>query len=250
MKISEVYDFLNTLAPYNTQLPWDNSGFMVGNVEREIDSILLCLDCTNDVIQQAVSKGIKLIVCHHPLIFRPVSNVSEDTPVYNAIKNDITVISAHTNLDIAQGGVNDALCDVLNIKNVKPIIAENVPIMRAGETECCSVKEFARFCSYTLGNSVKYVDSNGSVEKVAVCSGSGGEFVYDVVKYGFDTFVTGEAKHHEYLDAKRLGVNLIVAGHFATEQVVLASIRDKMLNVFPECSIETAYEKNPYETVV
>lgn len=250
MKISQVYNFLDTIAPYNTQLPWDNSGLMVGNIDREVKSVLLCLDCTNDVIRQAVSKGINLIISHHPLIFRPVSSIKEGTPIYNAIKNDITVISAHTNLDIAHCGVNDALCHALNIENVKPLVAENVPIMRVGEVSSCSVKQFANFCRKVLDNSVKYVDCNGNVEKVAVCSGAGGEYIYDVANAGVDTFVTGEAKHHEYLDAKRLGVNLIVAGHFATEKVVLKSLGEKMRNAFPDCIIETADEKNPYETVV
>ena len=119
MKIKEVYEFLNSVAPYETQCSWDNSGLMTGSCEKDVDSLMLCLDCTNDVIEQAVANNCRLIVCHHPLIFSPVRSVEENTPLYNAIKNSITVISAHTNLDMATGGINDVLCELLNLNNIK-----------------------------------------------------------------------------------------------------------------------------------
>lgn len=250
MKIREVYEFLDSLAPYETQCPWDNSGLMAGSLENEADSLLLCLDCTNDVIEQAVANDCKLIICHHPLIFNPVKRVEENTPLYNAIKHGITVISAHTNLDMAVGGVNDALCERLEIKNVQPLFAEGVPIMRMGETDFENAKDFAAFCSEKLGNSVKLADSGKKVKKVAVCGGAGGEYIYEAFAAGCDTFVTGEAKHHEYLDAKRLGINLLVAGHFSTEVPVLSSLCDKLLKAFPKHTICIVHEECPYETVV
>ena len=250
MKIREIYEFLDSVAPYETQCPWDNSGLMVGSCENETDSVLLCLDCTNDVIAQAVASGVKLIVSHHPLIFHPVKYVEENTPLYNAVKSGITVISAHTNLDMAIGGVNDSLCDTLGIKNVQPLFAEGAPIMRMGECDFGSAKDFARFCSETLGNSVKFSDGGKKVNKVAVCGGAGGEYIYDAFSAGCDTFVTGEAKHHEYLDAKRLGINLLVAGHFSTENIVLDSLCEKLTETFHGLKVTVAREECPYETVV
>lgn len=250
MKIREVYEFLDSLAPYETQCSWDNSGLMAGTLEKEADCVLLCLDCNNDVIKQAVANNCKLIVSHHPLIFQPVRCVEENTPLYNAIKNDITVISAHTNLDMADGGVNDVLCEKLELKNVEHLFAEGSPIMRMGETSFDNVRNFATFCSEKLGNSVKFTDSGKPIEKVAVCGGAGGEYIYDALLAGCDTFVTGEAKHHEYLDAQRMGINLLVAGHFSTEVPVLKALCDKLLKAFPKHVIMIASEECPYETVV
>lgn len=250
MKIKEVYDFLNTVAPYDTQCEWDNSGLMTGSLDGEAESIMLCLDCTNDVIEQAVANDCKLIVCHHPLIFNPVKSVERDTPLYNAIKNDITVISAHTNLDMADGGVNDVLCEKLRLKNTEKLFAEGVPLMRIGDAEFASATEFASFAAKTLGEPVHCHDAGKKVKKVAVCGGSGGEYVADALKAGCDTFVTGEAKHHEFLEAARLGINLIVAGHFSTEVPVLEALCDKLLRAFPKHPVCIAYEECPYITVV
>ena len=250
MKIREIYDFLNTLAPYDTQCQWDNSGLMAGSLDKEADSVMLCLDCTNDVIEQAVAKGCKLVVSHHPLIFKAVKCVEADTPLYNAIKNDITVLSCHTNLDMAIDGVNDMLCKSLDIKNVQHLYAEGVPIMRMGDVDEMSASDFAKAVSEKLRNSVKLADCGKSVKKVAVCGGAGGEYIREALSAGCDTFVTGEAKHHEYLDAKRININLLVAGHFATEKIVLDALYDKLLKAFPMHNVYVASEECPYETVV
>ena len=250
MKIKEIYDFLNTFAPYETQCPWDNSGLMTGSLDGETESIMLCLDCTNDVIEQAAANNCKLIISHHPMIFSGLKAVESDTPVYNAIKNDITVISAHTNLDMAEGGVNDVLCEKLGIKNTEKLFAESVPLMRMGNAEYASAKDFAAFVAKTLGEPVSCSDSGKKVRKVAVCGGSGGDLAAEAFFAGCDTFVTGEAKHHEYLEAKRLGINLIVAGHFSTERIVLEALGDKLLRAFPEHAVCIAYEERPYITVV
>lgn len=265
MKIREVYDFFNKIAPYDTQCEWDNSGLMTGSLEGDADSIMLCLDCTNDVIEQAAANKCKLIVSHHPLIFNPVRSVEENTPLYNAIKNGITVISAHTNLDMADGGVNDVLCEKLGIKNTEKLFADGAPLMRMGTVEERSAVDFATFCVEALSknisddfpsfkenkrNCVKLYDSGKNVRKVAVCGGAGGEYVKDAYDAGCDTFVTGEAKHHEFLEAERLGINLIVAGHFSTEVPVLKSLCDKLLKAFPGHAVCIANEECPYMTVV
>lgn len=250
MKIKEVFDFLDTIAPYETQCVWDNSGLMTGSLEGETESIMLCLDCTNDVIEQAVANNCRLIISHHPMIFSSLKAVETDTPVYNAIKNDITVIAAHTNLDMADSGVNDVLCEKLGIKNAEKLFADGVPLMRMGEMKFDSATEFASFVSKTLGESVHCSDSGKRVRKVAVCGGSGGDLAVDAFLAGCDTLVTGEAKHHEYLEAKRLGINLIVAGHFSTERIVLETLCDKLLRAFPKHAVCVAFEESPYITVV
>ena len=250
MTVREVYDFLNSVAPYNTQCEWDNSGLMTGSFEAEFDSVMLCLDCTNDVIEQAAANGCKLIISHHPLIFKPLKCVEADTPLYNAIKNGITVLSCHTNLDMAKDGVNDTLCSLLDIKDVQPLVAENSPFMRMGETDEMSAKDFASFVRNKLNECVRLTSCGKTVKKVAVCGGAGGEYIPVAADAGCDTFVTGEAKHHEHLLAQMYGINLLVAGHFSTEKDVLQTLCDKLLKAFPRHPVYIAYEECPYETVV
>jgi len=250
MKIKEVYDFIDSIAPYNTQCEWDNSGFMCGDMEKEVDSVMLCLDCTNDVIEQAVANNCKLIVCHHPLIFAPVRKIFNGTPLYNAIGNDITVISAHTNLDMADDGVNDVLSAKLGLSESEKLFAEGAPFMRMGNVTEQSAEEFASFVAHKLENGAEVYDSGRTVHKVAVCGGAGGEYIPEAFSAGCDTFVTGEAKHHERLEAQRLGINLIVAGHFSTEVPVLSKLCDKLLRAFPKHQIFVAAEESPCKTVI
>ena len=250
MKIKEVYDFLDNIAPYNTQCGWDNSGFMCGDMNGETDSVMLCLDCTNDVIEQAIANGCKLIVCHHPLIFAPVKRIYAETALHNAIKNDITVISAHTNLDMADDGVNDVLAEKLGLSDCEKLFAEGVPFMRMGNAKEQSADEFASFVAGTLVGGAEVYDSGRVVSKVAVCGGAGGEYIPEAFYAGCDTFVTGEAKHHERLEAQRLGINLIVAGHFNTEVPVIEKLSEKLSKAFPKHSIFVASEESICKTVV
>ncbi len=250
MIIREIYEFLDNIAPYDTQCAWDNSGFMCGDLSMDVSSVMLCLDCTNDVIEQAVAKNCSLIVCHHPLIFAPVKRIYNGTPLYNAIRNDITVISAHTNLDMADDGVNDALSEKLGLSDCEKLFAEGAPFMRMGIVDEQSAAEFASFAAEKLGNGAGVYDSGRKVKKVAVCGGAGGEYIPEAFEAGCDTFVTGEAKHHESLEAQRLGINLIVAGHFSTEVPVLEKLSKKLKDVFSDVNIYVASEESLCKTVV
>ncbi len=250
MRVKEVLEYLDACAPYDTQCEWDNSGLMCGSPDTETDCVMLALDCTNDVIEQAAINGCGLIVCHHPLIFKPVSAVESGSPLYNAVRNDIAVVSCHTNLDMAEGGVNDVLAEKLGLRDVKKLSAEGKPLMRMGRADYDNVRGFAEFIKKTLYNSVKFFDSGKSVKKVAVCGGAGGEYVPEAWSAGCDTLVTGEAKHHEFLEAQRYGVNLIAAGHFSTEIPVIEALYEKLSRAFGGCTVIMASEERPYETVV
>lgn len=250
MKAAEIYSFLNSYAPYSSQLPWDNSGFMTGSPEDEADCVTLSLDCTNDVLRQMTENGSSLLVCHHPLIFTPLKKIKTNSPPYNAVKYGITVISCHTNLDIAEDGVNDALARKIGLCVTEKICAEGAPIMRKGVCKETALTDFARLCAERLNNSVKLYDSGKSVKNVAVCGGAGGEYIEIAAMSGCDTFVTGEAKHHEFLNAASLGINLIAAGHFATERPVIETLEEKLREAFPYLRVISAKENNPYKTVI
>lgn len=250
MNVKDIFDFLNAAAPYDTQCSWDNSGLMTGAYAVPVSGIAVTLDCTLDVIKDAKANHCNLIVCHHPLIFKPVSRVDLGSPLYEAIKNEMNVISCHTNLDMAEGGVNDVLAESLQLKHIKKLIAEGKPLMRSGETDFDCAGDFASFCAGKLGNSVKFYDAGRSVKNVAVCSGAGGEYVIDAFHAGCDTLVTGEAKHHEYLDAANLHMNLITAGHYSTENPAMEKLKLKLEQAFPDENILFIRGKCPYETVI
>ncbi len=247
--VRDIYDAIDVFAPYGTQLPWDNSGLMTGSFDRETDSVLLALDCTADVVKQAKVQTIPLIVCHHPLIFHAVKHIDAGSALYEAVRNDITVLSAHTNLDMADGGVNDVLCGILGLTDTQPLYAEGAPIMRMGNADFSSAKEFSLFVSQKLGSAVRLFDIGKRPRKIAVCGGAGGEYIPEAAKAGCDTFVTGEAKHHEFLLAAEWNINLLVAGHFATENPVMAELQKQLQQKFPELSFTLARQNAPYETV-
>ncbi len=262
MTVRDFYEYLNEIAPFESQCGWDNSGLLVGSFDSEVKSVILCLDVTNDVIEQAVANDCNLIISHHPVIFSALKAVEFGTPLFNAIKNNINIISAHTNLDISAGGVNDVICEKLGINNVTPLTVDDGLVMRMGETDFENTEEFAAFvlkqleeaCHFFPVNhnkaSVSFYDAGRKVKKVAVCGGSAGDLVADAFLAGCDTFVTGEAKHHEYLEAQRLGMNMVVAGHFTTERPVILALCEKILKAFPGVAFCVAHEECPYKTVI
>lgn len=250
MTVKNIYDFLDSIAPYSDMCGWDNSGFNLGDMNGEVCGIAVALDCTNDVLDEAERNGCNLIVCHHPLIFNPLKKLEFGTPVCNAAAKGVNVISCHTNFDMADGGVNDVLADILKLKNVEKLYAEGKPLMRVGETDSQSGKVFAEFCSENLNNAVKFFDSGKKVQKIAVCSGAGGEYVFEAAEAGCDTLVTGEAKHHEFLDAENLKINLVVAGHYSTENPAMKVLQNKLKTAFPDEKVVFIIGKRPYETVI
>ena len=210
MKIKEIYDFLNKIAPFETAAQWDNTGLSVGSLGKEVDKVILSLDVTTDVINKAEQTGAQLVITHHPLIFDGIKNIEEDSLVYTAVKSGITFISSHTCLDKAEGGVNTCLANKVGIKNLKT--SENDGFLKYGETKPCTVEEFAQIIKSALGGTVSFTDAGKTIKKVALCSGSGGDLVAEAKNIGADAFLTGEAKHHEFLEAKAIGITLIAAG--------------------------------------
>ena len=119
--VKDIYNFIDSIAPFSTQEEWDNSGFTVGNENKEVSKILFALDITSDVVNQAINNNCDLIITHHPLIFKPVSNVLSDSLIYKLVENGISIISAHTNYDKAVDGVNDILCSTISASKYKKI---------------------------------------------------------------------------------------------------------------------------------
>ena len=246
-KVIDVLNFLSSLAPQHYAMSFDNVGLLVGDGEREVSKILVSLDITAKVIDEAKSLGADLIVAHHPVIFEPLKRVVvgdiTSNHVISLIENKISAICMHTNLDAANGGVNDVLADVLRISKdavLEPI--EDVGIGRVGKLSSpMQFDAFLEFVSDALKtDGLRYLKVNDRVSKVAVGGGSCGSMLSDAKAQGADTFVTADIKHSQWIEAEEMGLNLIDAGHFSTENVVIAPLAEKIAHKFGDISVEIA----------
>lgn len=244
--VKEIFNFIDTIAPFNSAEEWDNSGLLVGDENKIVNKILFALDCTEDVINQAVSCGADLIVTHHPVIFKPMSEITADSLVYKLIKNDLSIICAHTNFDKAINGVNDILCNAVELQNVIHIDDACLNVGELG-TEMNS-KEFSQYVKSKLNGIVRYNSIEKTIKKVAVCSGSGSDYLSLAKELKCDALLTGDGSHHTFLDADELGILLVCAGHFETENIAIKPLADKIYNNFGiECVI--AAQKSPIITI-
>lgn len=227
IKVSDVYEAINAFAPFDTKLDFDNSGLLVGDANAFVSRVAIALDATFETVNAAINSDCQLLVTHHPVIFSPLKSVTSDDVCYYAVKKGLSIISAHTNLDAANGGVNDCLASVLGLKDVKPLAdSGDVPMARIGLLNAVSAQSFASHLKNSLGcGCVKFVSNNGPVKKVALCGGAGGDFIVAAHRSGADAYVTGECRHHERLLAKQLGIGLFECGHFATEQSVKNALK-------------------------
>lgn len=235
--IREIYQYMNEIAPFATAMDFDNAGFLVGDEGAEVTAALVTLDITAQSVAQAQKLGAQLIVSHHPVIFNPMKRLMSDSVPYLLAKAGVGAICAHTNLDMAQGGVNDCLAGALGL-------SQREGVAYAGETPCCIMgalaqpmepEAFAGFVKKRLSCfGVRYLAGNRPVKTVALCSGAGGEFLFDAMEKGADAFVTGEVKHHEILAAKQAGLTLVDGGHFKTEDVAMEPLRQRLSKAFPQ----------------
>lgn len=239
-KVKDIFNFINEIAPFEKALSFDNCGLIVGEKEKNIKNVLLSLDITKDVVEEAKNLSVDLIISHHPVIFKPISTIKTDSIVSLLCKNDISAICAHTNLDMADKGVNFQLAKKLNIKNTSPLTyEEEKPLGLIGnlssELEC---EEFAGYVKNSLGcKGVRYTEfKNKKIKTVAVCSGSGGEFYKKAYEKGADAMVTGEIKHSQIIAANELGIMVVDAGHYKTENVILEPLKNMLEEKFKNIS--------------
>lgn len=225
MTVKELYERLCERIPEHLAEEWDNDGLMCcSDDQKEVKRALVTLDVTEDIVDYAVSHGFDLIVSHHPLIFKPLKNVTENShvarKVIKLIKHDIAVMSFHTRADKVDGGVNDVLADILGIKNAVPFGEGDLG--RIGTlNEELNMEDFSYLLKGLLDcDGVKVADALIPVQKVAVVGGDGKSYVGAALKAGADTFVSGRIGYNVMAEAGEMGINLIEAGHFFTEQPV------------------------------
>lgn len=229
LTVQQVYDFINERAPFDTQVPYDNSGLLVGDPGREVTGIHFALDVTNAVIDEAVAAGANLIVTHHPMMFSAIKRLVETTCearlLCRLIREGISLIAAHTNLDQAPGGVNDVLAAAIGLSNVT-----GEGFLRVGDLPCdMSAAELGVHISRCLGDTVRIMGNpDARISRVGMCSGSGSDEWPQAAAMGAQAFLTGEAKHHHALEAADSGVVIFEAGHHATELPGIFALADAL----------------------
>ena len=226
--VQEIFEQLCEYAPLELQMDFDNSGFLVGRGERPVKKALLSLDITLPVIREAEDMGADLIISHHPLIFHALKELRPEGPGEKAlllIEKGIAAICMHTNLDLAQGGVNDVLIRLLGAEPEEALDA--VGCGRVGELPVeMPLSDFLARCKDRLRAK--------GLRRIAVMGGSGGDTFRDAMEKGCDTYVTADVKYHDFLDAAELGLNLIDADHFCTENPVIPVLNDRLQAAFPD----------------
>ncbi|MDE5936282.1 MAG: Nif3-like dinuclear metal center hexameric protein [Ruminococcus sp.] len=244
--IHDIYKFLDEKYPFSLQEKWDNSGLLVENMSMRCKKILLTLDITRNAVNEAKRKGAELIISHHPVIFNPLKKVKKSSPVFELIKNDISAICIHTNLDIAEGGTNSII--VKRIAEKCELSDKTEPLEDSGLGYIVELKNSISECRFAdilkdiFG--CMYVEINRfckkNISRIAVCSGSGGSLLGLAVEKGCDALVTGDVKHDVWIDANKNNFTVFDCGHFHTENIVLWELRRVLEEKFPMLDIEIA----------
>jgi len=233
MKMQEFCALMERIAPKELALEFDNPGLLIEPDHAEITRVLVALDCTKAVAEEAAKIGADLVLVHHPLFFHPVKKLAYSDPATAAacvlLRHGIGLYAAHTNLDAAHGGVNDTLCALFGIREAIPFDEGIGRIGQLKEAETLAV--FAKRAELLLNTHVRVSgDPEKTISRVAVMGGSGGGSVAHAAAQGADVLLTGELKHSDALDAQMLGLSLVVAGHYETEAVVLEPLMKHLQN--------------------
>jgi len=266
MRVKDLLKTLDEIAAFGLAEQWDNVGLMLGEPNRAIKGILVALDPTEEILDEALEVGADCIITHHPLIFHPLKAIYTDQPMgrflRRALENDITVIGCHTNLDQSAGGVNDVLANSLGMQDIRPLVAaENDPEAEPAQgfgrigrlADPLSSEAFIGYLCDFFNLPVLRVAGRlpEEIKTVAVCGGSGSDLAPAAFAGGAQVYVTGEVKHSTARWAEAAGFCIIDAGHFATENPVVESLVEVLQNKFTEKDISTpvmssAKQQNPF----
>lgn len=240
--VRDIEQKLFAWAPQELAASWDNVGHLVGEPDAEVKKVLVALDITESVVQEAIDCGADVIVAHHPVMnckWHEVQHIRSDETqgriLIQMIRNGISAICMHTNLDAAEGGVNDALAERLGLGDTEMLNEEKIGRVGTLKSQLPLV-EFTRFVVESLRcTGLRYVDGGKPVHRVAVGGGACSGYIGQAIAMGCDTFVTSDLKYNDFLDTK--GLNLIDAGHFSTENVVCPVVIDYLKKAFPQLTI-------------
>lgn len=247
MILKDIIKIMEDLAPKNLIDSWDNCGLEIGDTTKEVKKILLSLDISQESVDYAIENGVDTIISHHPFLFSPIKSIDykdkKSKILINLIKSDIAIYSAHSNLDICQGGINDVLAKLLKLQNTTVLekAYDIYPLENKGEilgygrvgnlVNPLSLLEFGQLVKKNLEcDSIRlYGDIDKPVNRVALCGGSGGDFIKSAAAKGAHVYVTGDIKYHDAQMAKDLGLAIIDANHYDTEKIILPYLEKYIL---------------------
>lgn len=246
--VKDILNFIESIAPVSMKEDWDHVGLNCGHTDQEVTKILVALDPFAHVCQEAKEIGAQLLVTHHALIWEQgfiTDQTEQGRNTLFMIENKIAHINAHTNLDCAPGGVNDILASKLGLENIQVIAPQGTDaqgheygLLRCGTVETQSLADFLPRIKDALGcQALKFVDCGKPVRKVAVGGGACAGFMKQAIDAGCDTFVTADTRYNQFWDAKAMGIHLIDAGHFHTENPVCAYLAQKLQKAYPEITV-------------
>ncbi len=255
MTVRELYAFLNEKIPPALSCAWDNDGLMCcADENATVKRVLVALDITGSVVEEAIAGGYDLILSHHPLIFSPLKALTPCDPVAKKVTKllcaGITAMSFHTRLDAVTGGVNDVLANALGLQEITAFGADGEEIGRIGVLpKKTSLADFASLVkSVTGAPAVEISDAGRPVRRVALLGGSGSDDVLAARAAGADTYLSGELKHNWLTDAPDLGINLVAAGHFYTENLVSSRLAELVQEADPALAVKIT-NSNPIQFI-
>lgn len=243
IKVKDIYDFLNERYPIDTACDFDNPGFLIGDGDAAAEKVLIALDCDIDAVNTARENGCNLIITHHPVIWSGLKSVTAGSIAFELIKSGISVISMHTNLDIAKDGVNRTLCDALELKNISAVTAADGFPLLCGEVSVSDPDKLAAHIKERLGFGVRYASSGKKIKKALVCCGSGGDFLNDALCLGCDALITADVKHNVFTDAINADISVFDAGHYASERVIIKPLCRLLENSFKDLEFIPYYSE-------
>jgi dinuclear metal center YbgI/SA1388 family protein len=258
MKGLKLEELFAKLFPVDLAYSWDNVGLQIGTFDSEVTGVMVALNCTLDVIDEAIEHGCNFIFVHHPLIFQPLKVIQYQSPVgkilQKLIKNDISLYVAHTNFDVIEGGMNDVLADLFNLKNTSPIemVTDDLGLGRIGSlSKTYTSKQFINYCKETLKiNELKIIGNvPEKINKLAIIGGSGSSNIDDVKALGADVYITGDVTYHHALHALEINQCIFDVGHHI-EDLAMPAIKELLIKNGVTCDVHISMsDVNPYKKV-
>lgn len=249
--VKDILNLIDGFAPFSLQEDYDNSGLIAGSVSDNVVGVMLSVDVTMKVIDEAIDAGCNLIVAHHPILFESIKRLTDEAystaVVLKALRSGINIIAAHTNIDIAENGINDKLANLLGGKNI--VRHQSDPYAREFEVTPCSLYAFAETVKAVLDDSsIRTIGKDEIIERAIVIGGSGGS--EEMIKYAVKNdavFLTADLKHHLAAAADDLGAKIIVFGHFTSERIFVTILKELLKQAFGSLKIAVSRTNdNPY----
>jgi len=269
LPLKKLLSILNAITPFSLAEPWDNVGLMVGDPGQRVTGILIALDPTEEVITEALSNDLNIVITHHPLLFHPLKKIERNTPLgrtlTTALCREVAIIACHTNLDVIAHGVSAAMAARLGLKETQPLTATANPvpgknlgfgIIGTLPTPLSSIQFVEKIFSCLSLPGIQIAGRlPETIRTLALCGGSGSDLAESAFAMGADVYLTGEVKHSTARWAEAAGHCLIDAGHYATEQFTVPLLADLLTEA---CAAEgftvpvrtTREQSNPMHWVV